>query len=691
MSTFDGFVAEFPDIRIDRFRDATLTRPAPDSPQEQSTRRPPALAFLLSHAHSDHLVGLQSCRSAFIYCSAATREIVLRLERRSHRLMFAPGGVLVAEKGAKALQRQGREYARLAGQLKPLPLDTPVTIELAPGRTIQVTLFSANHCAGAVMFLIEGRDAGSERRAVLYTGDVRAEDWWVASLMRHPVLLPYVHTSGRRPLQRLDAVYLDTTFASKDDPYRAFQSKADGIAELLAAVAKYPSGTKFYFDAWTFGYEEVWLALAHFLGTRVHVDRYKYELYAGLLTESKEGLRAPEAFQLIRAYCGNHPQPGCLTMRVEDAKIHSCEKGTDCEIFSQGGSCSICQPIHRHSHRLTQKHSDFVRVTPIISRHRGQEMPELGAGGGHSDLSTTRLELDLENKAAVDELVVKCQSHFAEKEPRILEAIVAMLLAPGTLPTDRCVVLDGADYGHRDPNSLTVDDIVAALAQKVRREHASLENTIIEPRFSREDRSAPKRITFPYSRHSSYAELCGLIAAFQPRDIVPCVVEGRGWTMVRSMGFLFGHLYHEPIRCSHDLLMLRKTKTGNPIAVRDDLAPERVIPENHRKRKATDNAENQINTCRVKSFTRQDRPSSRESHRVADRPPGTEPQRERIARSPQSSSRSPPSVVSPDGTAADVEIALRREACQAAAGIGSSWFDVHLVSLNGHDDSSQEL
>lgn len=35
---------------------------------------------------------------------------------------------------------------------KPLPLDTPVMLELEPGNQIQVTLFDANHCPGAVMF-----------------------------------------------------------------------------------------------------------------------------------------------------------------------------------------------------------------------------------------------------------------------------------------------------------------------------------------------------------------------------------------------------------------------------------------------------------------------------------------------------------------------------------------------------------
>lgn len=67
MSTFDGNVAEFPEIRIDYFV------------KDPSTK--PALAYFLSHVHTDHLVGLDSCKSPFVYCSSATREILLRLEK----------------------------------------------------------------------------------------------------------------------------------------------------------------------------------------------------------------------------------------------------------------------------------------------------------------------------------------------------------------------------------------------------------------------------------------------------------------------------------------------------------------------------------------------------------------------------------------------------------------------------------
>lgn len=51
---------------------------------------------------------------------------------------------------------------------RPIPLNTPTEIELTPRLRIRATLFDANHCLGAVMFLIEG-----DGKAVLYTGDIR--------------------------------------------------------------------------------------------------------------------------------------------------------------------------------------------------------------------------------------------------------------------------------------------------------------------------------------------------------------------------------------------------------------------------------------------------------------------------------------------------------------------------------------
>lgn len=128
MSTFDGVVHEFPDIAIDYFR--FRARP-----------QPPRLC-LLSHVHSDHLAGLETLRGPFVYCSAATREILLRLERYPCRINYASG----------MLEARKQTYKHLKHILKPIPLETPTRLELWPGKYVQVTLFDANHCVGAVMF-----------------------------------------------------------------------------------------------------------------------------------------------------------------------------------------------------------------------------------------------------------------------------------------------------------------------------------------------------------------------------------------------------------------------------------------------------------------------------------------------------------------------------------------------------------
>lgn len=39
----------------------------------------------------------------------------------------------------------------------------------------------------------------------------------------------------------------------------------------------------------------------------------------------------------------------------------------------------------------------------------------------------------------------------------------------------------------------------------------------------------PRKITFPYSRHSSYQELCHLVGTLRPKDVWPCTVSPSDW------------------------------------------------------------------------------------------------------------------------------------------------------------------
>jgi DNA cross-link repair 1C protein len=75
---------------------------------------------------------------------------------------------------------------------------------------------------------------------------------------------------------------------------------------------------------------------------------------------------------------------------------------------------------------------------------------------------------------------------------------------------------------------------------------------------------------FPYSRHSSYAELCELVAAFKPRDIFPCTVDPNTWSDAVSMRNLFGHL------CSGDEFLHDRH-------MRDTVSEGRLRPKKRRR------------------------------------------------------------------------------------------------------------
>lgn len=419
---------------------------------------------------------------------------------------------------------------------KPLPLDTPTTIELAPGNSIRVTLIDANHCIGAVMFLIEGHG-----KAVLYTGDIRAETWWVNSIVQNPVLAPYA-----LGLRSLDCIYLDTTFATKRAPYKNFPSKAEGIRELLEKVSTYPQDTIFYFHSWTFGYENVWTALSAFLNCRIHLDDYRTRIYGSLSSLDKRSLREAgldvqsenkflrdagieirEAAALCGFKNGNHMQPGCLTSS-ENVRLHSCERGMGCSVIDKDAN------------------ADIVHIIPIISRSNGVEIAELGAGGGKGDLDQKE-ELEMGDVTAIGRLMDLCAQSIdsADSLSRVLK-LLQQALSTGSASMDVGLQLQKESQVSEDDVSL--QKFVAALASNATKKQS--------------DSTEPHRnqmIRFPYSRHSSYSELCELIAAFKPRDVFPCTVDEATWTPELSMNALFGeHCSAQTFR--HDVEMMRTFK-----------------------------------------------------------------------------------------------------------------------------------
>ncbi|KAI2768239.1 Metallo-hydrolase/oxidoreductase [Daldinia loculata] len=489
MSTFDGIIHEFPDIRVDFFRGFKL--------------RPP-LACFLSHVHSDHLAGLDTLRSPFVYCSAATREILLRLEKYPCRLNYAKG---ILE------DPRMQTYKHLAKVLKPIPLDTPTKIELDPTQTIQVTLLDANHCAGAVMFLIEGNG-----NAVLYTGDIRSEPWWVNSIARNPSMVEY--STG---LKTLDRIYLDTSILNNFP----LQTKADGLRELLEKVARYPKDTIFHMQAWTYGYEEVWIALSKALNSKIHVDKYKMGVYKSLAIKSSDNRYAAqthltkEAPYLVGFTCGNNQREGCLTLD-EDVRIHSCEKGMGCKVMET-------KPI--------------VWIQPIVAHLKnGRDMAEVGIGGGGDDLAQ-KPTLETEGIRALLELIKQKGEVLGDLEPAITQFLQKALVV------SRDVDLDIGRFSFKEEYSFT--EIVNSLARRVE----EIQNPVNKIRGEDQPDVLTNQIAFPYARHSSLPELRHFVKTFKPTDIWPCTVDPKSWA---KEGFtirkLFGDICTGDV-FQHDLLM----------------------------------------------------------------------------------------------------------------------------------------
>ncbi|KAI0904722.1 artemis protein [Ustulina deusta] len=462
MSTFKGIVSEFPGIRVDFFR--------------RLPGFPPPLACFLSHVHSDHLAGLETFDGSFIYCSAATKEILLRLEKKSVRLNYA--------RGILEDPRQ-QTYKHLEKKLKPLPLDTPTSIDLLPGCTIRVTLLDANHCVGAVMFLFEGFGT-----AVLYTGDIRCEPRFVTAITQNPNMIEY--SSGWKTLDR---IYLDTSVL---DNY-PLQTKAEGIRELFEKLQKYPQDTIFHFQAWTYGYEEVWIALSKALNSKIHVDEYKMRVFESLVTKPKDNRwaaqthLAKEAPALVGFTCGNSPHEGCLT-RDENVRIHSCEKGMGCSVMDN-------KPV--------------VWIRPIVTHLRdGRDVMEVGIGGGGEDL-TEATTLSPEDIFDILQLM-----SVSDRLPAELYPSMHMVKKAWSSGRDISLITDFDD---------TAEDAVTRLVNSLFHKLEAIRNPIKQRDETDISKPLSNVIHFPYARHSSLPELRDFTRAFKPRDITPCTFDADLW------------------------------------------------------------------------------------------------------------------------------------------------------------------
>lgn len=331
-------------------------------------------------------------------------------------------------------------------------------------------------------------------------------------------------------------------------------------------------------------------------------------------------------------------------------------------------------------------------------------MIEPGAGGGLGDTDRFRYKLEITDKRIIDALHARCKARLGS-DPTTQKDI-AQLLQSAVINESGALTIEGIDNGYRDLESLGLDDIVLLLASRVRRSLSS--NRLEQAQQEKTTRHGlPARIRFPYSRHSSYAELCLLIGAFKPNNIVPCTVDERGWSRARSMSALFGHLYDEPLICTHDQLMLQKIVTSQPAVDEADAIQDEEDLRAWDRYELTTNIDKAMQAQyqdRDHSYTSQDRASKRAKHsdaqtdNVADTHTSMAGEVDSSSRSlAESADREPCCSSSSIGEGAlslapaQAELLLRQEVYHSLIEDASNWSGFSLISTIDHEDSQKEL
>lgn len=176
-------------------------------------------AYFLSHFHSDHYIGLTS--------------------------QWSHGPIYASKVSCNLMAQQLRVEKKW---LRPLEFEKKVEVPNTNG--VFVTMIPANHCPGSSLYLFEkvigkNKDGSPKLNRILHCGDFRA----CPAHIHHPQLVPNIvdAVTGQTKEQKLDTVYLDTTYLT---PKYAFPSQSDVIgacAQMCVSLSKEIVDTK---DSW---------------------------------------------------------------------------------------------------------------------------------------------------------------------------------------------------------------------------------------------------------------------------------------------------------------------------------------------------------------------------------------------------------------------------------------------------------
>ncbi|KAN0066807.1 hypothetical protein V8E54_015096 [Elaphomyces granulatus] len=148
----------------------------------------------------------------------------------------------------------------------------------------------------------------------------------------------------------------------------------------------------------------------------------------------------------------------------------------------------------------------------------GSKVPEVGAGGGVRDLYRSH-ELELSDKLAIGQLERLCREQI--EDTRVL-SWTKEVLASAFKSKDKTLLLD--QYGVKGEDNISLKELVTLLGKGPTTSTSPCEDSLASESFafSATEENAAKSIPFPYSRHSSYMELCELVnaVAFSPNGEV---------------------------------------------------------------------------------------------------------------------------------------------------------------------------
>ncbi|XP_066914790.1 uncharacterized protein [Clytia hemisphaerica] len=182
--------------------------------------------YFLTHFHSDHYGGLKKSFKGKLYCSQITASLVTSQLRVSSACIHV------------------------------LPMNKTVEVE-----GVKITLFDANHCPGAVMFLME---LPSPSKRILHVGDFRAN----LQMTEIPLI-------KSRPI---DCLYLDTTYCK---PEYSFPPQNDVIEFVVKTARRYLKEnpkTLIVCGTYSIGKEKVLQAIANEFDFKVAVTPHKMKI-----------------------------------------------------------------------------------------------------------------------------------------------------------------------------------------------------------------------------------------------------------------------------------------------------------------------------------------------------------------------------------------------------------------------------